>query len=105
MSGGSYDYACSKMYDMSESIRGTEKDPRRAAFAKLLKLVADAAHDVEWVDSCDYGKGDEHKAIDACFAYLTADCQALVKARAFDELSGMISNYLTLNKGLINGQS
>jgi uncharacterized small protein (DUF1192 family) len=31
-----------------------------------LKLVAKALHDIEWVDSGDYGPGDENKAIRAC---------------------------------------
>jgi hypothetical protein len=35
----------------------------RKAFGKHLILVAKALHDIEWVDSCDYGEGDEVKAI------------------------------------------
>jgi hypothetical protein len=65
MSGGSYDYAYSKVQYMAESIQGRETDPLRAAFAQHLRLVAKAMRDVEWVDSCDYGKGDEHEAIRA----------------------------------------
>ena len=40
--------------------------PERQAFAKHLKLVAKALHDIEWVDSGDYGRGDENEAIRAC---------------------------------------
>jgi len=40
--------------------------PERRAFAKHLKLVAKALHDIEWVDSSDYGPGDENVAIRAC---------------------------------------
>ena len=43
-----------------------ENTPERRAFAKHLKLVAKALHDIEWVDSADYGPGDETEAIRAC---------------------------------------
>ena len=39
-------------------------------FIGLLRIVAKAAHDIEWVDSGDYGPGDEVAAIRACRAYL-----------------------------------
>lgn len=38
----------------------------RKAFADHLKKVAKALHDIEWVDSADYGPGDEDKAINEC---------------------------------------
>lgn len=60
MSGGSYDYFCFKVENIAEQIGGT---PQRDAFAAHLKKVAKALHDIEWVDSCDYGKGDENAAI------------------------------------------
>ena len=41
----------------------------RAWLVGLLRLVADAMHDVEWVDSCDYGPGDEVSAIRAVREY------------------------------------
>lgn len=40
--------------------------PERKAFAEHLQLVIKALHDIEWVDSGDYGKGDENEAIRAC---------------------------------------
>ena len=40
-------------------------DPERAWFVRLLRAVARAAHDVEWVDSGDYELGDEVEAIRA----------------------------------------
>jgi hypothetical protein len=43
-----------------------QNTPERKAFAEHLKLVAKALHDIEWVDSCDYGPGDENAAILAC---------------------------------------
>lgn len=42
--------------------------PERRAFKEHLALVAKALHDIEWVDSGDYGPGDENKAIRACLA-------------------------------------
>jgi hypothetical protein len=58
MSGGSYDYAYSKVQDMAERL-AESKDPLRRAFADHLKLVADAMQNIEWVDSGDYISGDE----------------------------------------------
>lgn len=42
--------------------------PERKAFAKHLEKVAKALHDIEWVDSFDYGPGDDSDAIRACLA-------------------------------------
>jgi hypothetical protein len=66
MSGGSYDYAYFKIDHLADSIESRANgNPLRVAFAKHLRLVAKAAHDIEWVDSADYGKGDEEAAIRA----------------------------------------
>lgn len=91
MSGGSYDYIYSKIQDIE--LRSTEENPRRAAFQKLLKLVASAMRDIEWVDSCDYGRGDENKAIDLVFSFLTATPDIIVKAHAFDGLKARMQEY------------
>ncbi|MEO5368032.1 MAG: hypothetical protein H7831_17105 [Magnetococcus sp. WYHC-3] len=40
----------------------------RRAFGKLLKKVCTALHDIEWVDSCDYGLGEENAAIRECLS-------------------------------------
>lgn len=37
----------------------------RLWLADVLDAVSKAMHDVEWVDSCDYGEGDEVPAIAA----------------------------------------
>jgi hypothetical protein len=68
MSGGHYEYVCFRINEIR--IENIENNPRRANFQKLLKLVAEAMHDIEWVDSCDYGEGDENKAIDKCFEFI-----------------------------------
>lgn len=92
MSGGSYDYVCFKIQGIE--LSGCLTNPRRAAFQKLLGLVGKAIHDIEWVDSCDYGKGDEDKAIDECFAFLKADPETIRKAHAYDELKHVLKEYL-----------
>lgn len=96
MSGGSYDYACFKVEEMANSLCHTEKDPRRAAFRQLLRLVADAMHDVEWVDSCDYGKGDEYLAIDRCFAFMGSDPSIITKAHAYDSLCEQLKLFMEI---------
>ena len=65
MSGGSMNYIYSKL-EYEATFR--EDTPERKAFAKHLKLVAKALHDIEWVDSSDYGPGDENAAIMACLS-------------------------------------
>jgi hypothetical protein len=63
MSGGSMNYIYSKL-EYEANFR--QDTPERRAFAKHLELVIKALHDIEWVDSGDYGPGDENKAIRAC---------------------------------------
>ena len=65
MSGGSYDYAYDRAEDMADRLIEYSKDPLRIAFAKHLKQVAQAMHDIEWVDSGDYGEGREEESIKA----------------------------------------
>jgi hypothetical protein len=65
MSGGSYNYAYCTVQDMAESLRRS-RDPLRRAFAAHLFLVATAMRNVEWVDSGDYGIGDEVESVRAC---------------------------------------
>jgi len=62
MSGGSMDYLCYKVEEANFQVNTTE----RKAFAKHLKLVAKALHDIELVDSSDYSDGQENEAIRAC---------------------------------------
>lgn len=63
MSGGSWDYFYGNIENASDRLRRSECALRRA-FGKHMKLVANAMHDIEWVDSYDYGPGDERKAIE-----------------------------------------
>lgn len=66
MSGGSYDYAYHKIEDLASEIKSRAQTPERKAFAAHLEKIAKAAHDIEWVDSGDYGPGDEKKSIREC---------------------------------------
>jgi hypothetical protein len=60
MSGGSHDYAYSKLNEIAESFYPTPSDhlEERKKVAKILKLVAEICHDIEWIDSGDYGNED-----------------------------------------------
>lgn len=54
MSGGSYDYAYTRVDDMAGSMMGRHFDhPLRMAFARHLERVAKAMRAVEWADSGD----------------------------------------------------
>jgi hypothetical protein len=64
MSGGSMDYAFARVRTAQELFE--HDTPERKAFADHLDKVAKALHDIEWVDSGDYGPGDENEAIRAC---------------------------------------
>ena len=64
MSGGSMEY----LYSRVQTAHFAEDTPLRKAFRRHLILVAEALHDIEWVDSGDYGPGDEDAAIRACLA-------------------------------------
>ena len=88
MSGGSYDYVYGLIRDIE--IRDIENNPDRAAFQKLLKLVANAMHDIEWVDSGDNGEGEELKAIRKCFKFLTPDDDKILKSAKYDLLKSRL---------------
>ena len=66
MSGGSYDYICYRVYDAADAI--LDNTPLRKAFVAHLRLVAKALHDLEWVDSADYARGDEEESIRECLS-------------------------------------
>jgi hypothetical protein len=84
---------------MADSLRhGSRATPERIAFADLLERVAKAMHDIEWVDSCDYGEGDELPAINACIT--PADVLVAATERAEKALAELQT---ALNK--INGNN
>lgn len=68
MSCGSYDYTYLRINNLSIDIEDYGIEERKK-FKALLRLVAEAAHDIEWVDSGDYGFGDEISAIEKCFKF------------------------------------
>ena len=74
MSGGSWNYFYGQLEDVASRLQ-CEHDPIRKAFGYHLQKCAKALHDIEWVDSSDYGHGDEVMAIKAA---LGTDCPALV---------------------------
>lgn len=82
MSGGSYDYVYFKIEELANDLRVGDC-PHRLAFKDLLYKVAKAAHDIEWVDSGDYGDGDE---IDSIKSIFNDPKQLEVKAAALDRI-------------------
>lgn len=64
MSGGSLDYAYTKVNDIADTLTRKACSPLHRAFIKHLLLVSDALHDLEWVLSDDYAPGDEVAAIE-----------------------------------------
>lgn len=62
MSGGSMDYFYSQVESEAREL-SISRNPLRRAFGKHLMNVSKALHDIEWVDSGDYGDGDEEEII------------------------------------------
>ena len=105
MSGGSMDYLYSKV---EHGATFPARTVERMAFAKHLKLVAKALHDIEWVDSGDYGPGDESEAIRACLSsaeILAAAVEAAHEARKAltSELEWACSGQPELAKRYVHG--
>ena len=63
MSGGSLDYVCYKVDDAIDTIEKRATTVLQKAFAKHLKDVAKALHDLEWVYSGDYSDGHDVEAL------------------------------------------
>jgi hypothetical protein len=92
MSGGSYNYVYIRIQELAQDISIRAKTPERKAFARLLLKVSKAAHDIEWVDSGDYGSGRENESIlDA----LGENHKFLVMKELIEEAEGMVK---TLNE-------
>jgi hypothetical protein len=62
VSGGSWDYVYNK-FDETAARLLNSKDPLRRALGLRISYIANAMHDIEWVDSGDYGEGKEIEAI------------------------------------------
>jgi len=63
MSGGSWEYEYARLEDLAQRL-GDQRAAKRRALGRHISLIAKALHDIEWVDSGDYGPGDEVAAID-----------------------------------------
>lgn len=87
MSGGSYNYFCFKIEEFADEIfKQADRNPLRIAFSAHLRKIAKAARDIEWVDSGDFGPGDENAGIEAVLKQAHADPNTLAKAAAYDEV-------------------
>lgn len=67
MSGGHYDYICHRIADIN--VLEEVDTPLRRKFQELLRHVADAMYEIEWVDSGDKCSGDEYAAIQRCLDF------------------------------------
>jgi len=63
MSGGSLNYGYFQIEQLADELEALG-NPRWAKFEAHLRLVAKAAHDVEWVESSDYGECGADEALD-----------------------------------------
>ena len=58
MSGGSLEYAYSRIECIADEVSRRAECPEHKAFAKHLYKVSKALHDLEWVWSGDCSEGD-----------------------------------------------
>ena len=92
MSGGSYNYAYSKIDDFRYDLSKSANTPERKAFVKLLEKVSEAARAIEWNDSGD--GADESTAIMKCLAPSAVIEAAIESARAaVKELQETLTKY------------
>jgi len=60
MSGGAYDYKYTNLDDLADRMAPNRDDHQkiRERVATALRELAKVCHDVEWIDSGDYGPED-----------------------------------------------
>lgn len=68
MSGGSWNYFYCKLEDNADSLKESP-DPLRRALGVQMQKMSEAMHAIEWVDSCDWGAGDEIEPIKKCLDF------------------------------------
>jgi len=101
MSGGSMDYVYRRVEDaFIRECEHPEANALRAAFRAHLELVAKALHDIEWVDSYDWGPGDECAAIRACFATPLADGVLTAAIASAEKERGMLDAAIALARSM-----
>ncbi len=94
MSGGSLNYAYRHIEELACELDSNDKTVLQRAFAKHLYLVAKAAHDIEWVDSGDYGKGDDEKAIKAVLSINTENFQGAIIKSDVEQLIEKLQKFI-----------
>lgn len=57
MSGGSWGYMYHGLEDVADALQASEY-PHRRLLAPVFRNLAKIMHDVEWLDSGDYGQDD-----------------------------------------------
>jgi hypothetical protein len=94
MSGGSWDYV---YYKIQDAVDGLVNDPTplRRALGRKLEPFVKALHDIEWVDSNDYGKGQDEEAIRAA---LGENAEAMILAEAIKKAESVAAEFEMLIK-------
>jgi hypothetical protein len=96
MSGGSWDYFYMKLEEVADRMR-KQRTVKRKAFGVLLQKCAKAIHDIEYVDSYDYGEGDEIAAIDDVLGFNTAQ---EIKSIILNDLQKLKEDIIVLEESL-----
>ena len=90
MSGGSFGYSFREVESMARFLLKCPQ-PYRKAFGRHLLDVAEAMHDVEYVESGDMSTGDEKEAIMKCITNRDVCDALLIDAQMMvDELQAWI---------------
>jgi hypothetical protein len=86
MSGGSWNYVCFQVQEAADRLFN-EKDPLRRALAPKVKILAEALHKIELVDS---GDSSPPKDSDAIKAFLGDKTDELIMEVLIDDARKLI---------------
>jgi hypothetical protein len=84
MSGGSWEHFYGRLQEVADRLE-EDRNPLRRAFGAHLQLCVQAMHDIEWVDSADYGVGADVASIKAVVAPTRELDEAVEDARIMIE--------------------
>lgn len=105
MSGGEWNYAYMRIDEIANKLL-QEKNIKRKILGVLMQKLSKALHDIEWVDSEDYGKGDDTKEINEVlnFSKNNEIAKILIEELKSNlkEANEFLRKIRKLNKGEIN---
>lgn len=109
MSGGSWDYAYGRLFDLVDALRNdtcirhykmdlnAEQIAARHKLADLLEKVSHAMHEIEWVDSGDTSFPEDVKAVESVFEALDRKPKLELRHAADGRLDEIVAKEATIH--------